>query len=73
MPEPRGENGWRAPLAIVIVIGVLGWLMTTEHRAHALGALPFLLILSCPLVHMLMHGGHGANHAPNEHPRGPHE
>lgn len=30
----------------------------TEHRAHLLGALPYLLVLSCPLMH-LFHHGHG--------------
>ena len=30
----------------------------TEHRAHLLGALPYLLLLSCPLMHLFMHHGH---------------
>ena len=30
----------------------------TEHRAHLLGVLPYLLVLSCPLMH-LFHHGHG--------------
>jgi len=30
----------------------------TEHRAHLLGALPYLLVLACPLMH-LFHHGHG--------------
>jgi hypothetical protein len=29
-----------------------------EHRAHLLGALPWLLLLACPLMHRFMHGGH---------------
>lgn len=33
----------------------------TEHRAHLLGALPYLLVLSCPLMH-LFHHGHGHHH-----------
>ena len=36
--------------------------LLTEHRAHALGALPFLLLLLCPLLHF-MHGGHGRHDA----------
>ncbi len=31
----------------------------TEHRAHLLGALPWLLLLACPLLHLGMHRGHG--------------
>lgn len=34
-------------------------LLFTEHRAHTLGALFWLLILACPLMHIFMHGGHG--------------
>jgi hypothetical protein len=36
-----------------------------EHWAHALGILPYLLILACPLMHLFMHkghGGHGGHH-----------
>jgi YHS domain-containing protein len=44
-----------------------------EHRAHLLGALPWLLLLACPLMHMLMHRRHGSRHedhatAPGEKP-----
>jgi hypothetical protein len=31
-----------------------------EHRAHLLGALPYVLLLLCPLLH-LFHGGHGGH------------
>ena len=44
--------------AFLIIALILLW---TEHLAHALGYLPFLLILACPLMHMFMHGGHGAH------------
>lgn len=32
-----------------------------EHTAHVLGALPFLLLLACPLMHIFMHHGHGSH------------
>ena len=35
--------------------------LISEHRAHALGALPYLLLLACPLMHVFMHGGHGGH------------
>lgn len=38
---------------------VLGFFLLSEHRAHLFGALPFLLILACPLMHVFMHKGHG--------------
>jgi hypothetical protein len=34
-----------------------------EHRAHVLGALPFVLLLLCPVLHLLLHRGHGNRHA----------
>lgn len=55
---PRTE---RSPLRLPIWIGFLGFLpvalffLWTEHRAHLLGALPFLLLLACPLMHLFRH------------------
>lgn len=42
---------------------IAAFFLFTEHRAHLLGWLPFLLLLACPLLH-LFHG-HG-NHAGHE-------
>ena len=39
-------------------LAVALFFLLTEHRAHFFGALPWLLILVCPLLHFL-HGGHG--------------
>jgi len=36
--------------------------LLTEHRAHLFGALPWLLLLACPLMHFFMHGRHGRHH-----------
>ena len=41
-----------------ILIGA--YFLITEHRAHVVQFLPFLLLLACPLLHMFHgHGGHG--------------
>jgi hypothetical protein len=52
---------WRSRYAIgLIVIGaVAAYFLLTEHLAHVVGALPFLLLLACPLMHVFMHHGHG--------------
>jgi hypothetical protein len=52
---------WRSRYAIgLLVLGaVAAYFLLSEHRAHFFGALPFLLLLACPLMHMFMHGGHG--------------
>jgi Protein of unknown function (DUF2933) len=47
----------------------VGFLLFTEHRAHVLGILPYLILLACPLMHLFMHhdhGGHGYNHDTDE-------
>jgi hypothetical protein len=44
-------------LGFLVMAVVLLW---SEHRAHFLGVLPFLFVLACPLLHIFMHGGHGA-------------
>lgn len=44
-----------------VLIGFLiiaGFFLFTEHRAHLLGFLPYLLFAACPLMH-LFHHGHG--------------
>jgi hypothetical protein len=44
-----------------LLVGVIYLLL--EHTAHTLGALPYLLFLACPLMHLFMHSGHGHGHS----------
>ncbi len=59
----RGGGFWRsrAGLTAAVFLAVAAFLLLSEHRAHALGALPYLLILACPLMHLFMHHGHGGH------------
>ena len=41
---------------------VAGYFLLTEHRAHVLGILPYLLLFACPIMHLFMHRGHGKHH-----------
>lgn len=54
---------WRSRYAagLVVIGGVAVFFLLSQHRAHFLGALPYLLLLACPLMHLFMHHGHG-NH-----------
>ena len=54
---------WRSRYAIgLVVIGAIaGYFLLTEHLAHVVGALPYLFLLACPLMHVFMHGGHGGH------------
>lgn len=52
----------RGGIALLGFLAIIGFLLTTEHRAHVLGLLPYMLLLACPLLHVFHHsGGHG-NH-----------
>ena len=55
------KSFWRTRTAMAL-LGfslVAGFLLLSEHRAHVLGWLPWLILLACPLLHVFMHGGHG--------------
>lgn len=51
----------RSGLVLCGFLLIAGFYLLTEHTAHVFGALPFLLLLACPLMHLFMHHGHG-NH-----------
>jgi hypothetical protein len=57
------HNFWASRYAIGLIVfgAVTGYFLLTEHLAHTVGALPFLLLLACPLMHIFMHHGH-CNH-----------
>lgn len=65
--QHEGHDGapsfWSSRYAIgLLVIGaVAAYFLLTEHLAHVVGALPYLLLLACPLMHVFMHGGHGGH------------
>ena len=54
--------GWRTSLVLIVFLVIAAFFLITEHRAHLFGVLPYLLLLACPLMHWLMHGGHGEEH-----------
>ncbi len=67
--ESEPKAFWRSRYAIgLLVMGAIAaYFLLSEHRAHFVYALPFLLLLACPLMHVFMHHGHGG-HA--HHPSG---
>ena len=67
--EPRSFWGSRYSIGLLVLGAVAAYFLLTEHRAHFLGALPFLLLLACPLMHLFMHGGHGG-HGSHGHQHG---
>lgn len=63
MPTPARR--WLSWALIAGCAAVAVAYLLTEHRAHTFDALPYLLLLACPLIHFFMHRGHrgaGAGH-----------
>jgi len=48
----------------------IGFYLITEHQAHVYQALPWLIILACPFMHIFMHGGHGGHGGHNHKDEG---
>ena len=55
---------WRSRYGIgwLVLAGIAAWFLWTEHRAHLFGALPWLVLLACQLMHVFMHRGHHGHH-----------
>ena len=50
---------WIAGLLVGVVIA---YFLLMEHRQHLFAALPFLILLACPLMHIFMHHGRSSRH-----------
>lgn len=59
--EPKGFWGSRYSIGLIVMGAIAAYFLLTEHREHFFGALPFLLLLACPLMHIFMHRGHGGH------------
>lgn len=60
-PAPTQGKNWlsgRAMLVACLFLAAIAFLILTGHKAHLFGALPYLLLLACPLAHLFMHGSH---------------
>jgi len=64
--RPPGFWGSRYSIGLIFIGAVAVYFLLTEHLAHVVGALPFLLLLVCPLMHVFMHHGHGHSHGAKE-------
>ena len=49
----------RANQALLVFLVIAGYVLWTEHQAHVVAVLPWLLIGGCLFMHLFMHGGHG--------------
>lgn len=73
-PIRRARGFWRSRYAIGLLVfaAIALFFLLTEHRAHTLGALPYLLLAASPFLHIFMHrGGHGHGHGDAHDGKGP--
>ncbi len=64
-PESRPHRSRGTNWYLLGFLAIAGYFLFLEHRAHIIPYLPFLLVLACPLMHLLMHRGH-RTHARDE-------
>jgi hypothetical protein len=59
MNEPT-QRWWtnRSNIALAVFVAIGGYFLWTEHRAHVIEFLPWLLVLGCCAMHFFMHRGH---------------
>jgi hypothetical protein len=69
-PDNGGRWSFRSRLAFAVLGGIALVLLLLEHRIHFLGALPYLLLLACPLMHLFHHGGHRHGNGHRHHEDG---
>ena len=59
--DDRPKSWWRNPtkLPFAVFLAIGAYFLWTEHQAHVIEFLPWVLILACVGMHLFMHGGHG--------------
>ncbi len=64
MTKPFGIPFW---LGVVLFVAIATFFLWEEHKAHILGAVIWLPLLACPLIHFFMHRGHGGDRGDHSH------
>lgn len=63
--NPNGRSSfWFSKTGAVFIgfLAIAAYFLWTEHRAHVIEALPWLLVGACLVMHLFMHHGHGGHH-----------
>lgn len=55
----------RTGLIVTASLVILGFFLFTEHRAHVLGAWPYILLVLFLVLHLFLHSKHGGHSAKN--------
>jgi hypothetical protein len=63
--EKESNIFWKHPFTWVCLFAIGYWLYS-YHLEHALGVLPYAILILCPLMHIFMHHGHGGHSGHSE-------
>jgi hypothetical protein len=63
-PAPQRAPIWRNPfgLALLVASAIGAYFLLTGHFDHVLPAVPYLILLACPLMHVFHRGHHRHKH-----------
>ena len=68
-PQERSWLRSLSGLVLLTFLAIAAFFLIAEHRgARSPGALPYVLFLVCPILHLLMHGRHGSACRPRGEP-----
>jgi hypothetical protein len=57
----NGFLGSKSGLVVTLMVAALGVYLLATNTGHVLAALPYLLLLACPLMHLFGHHHHSGH------------
>jgi hypothetical protein len=61
--------GSTAGLIVCLIAAAVGLYLLVYHLNHILLAIPYLILLACPLMHLMHRGHHGHRHQERDETR----
>lgn len=68
MSEIKAFIGSTAGLVVCVAAAALGLYLIAYHLNHVLLAVPYVILLACPLMHLMHRGHHGHKHGNPSNP-----
>ena len=59
--DQHGSGGGAGKWVFWGFLAIAAYFLITEHSAHVIEYLPYVLLAACPLMHFFGHGGHGGH------------
>ena len=62
----HGSARFPIGLACAVFAAIAVYFLWDEHEAHLRGALPYVLLLACPVMHLFLHRSHSDPSSPHQ-------